>query len=309
MIVGVDETGDFGDGTRVVFVAAFVRPSTLIHLEAALRNWESRTRKRLRLANEVKGHALDDQAINEFVAEVLPAGGELGVRYLSFAVDVDEAAFTAMAVQRETLATGYDGWADQQGSADRQRQRFEKQLRHWATWIRSRTDRQMLKLSTLGTILPTLLEFSFGLSIANNFDDELVNLHFYLDDGYVKASEIAFWRDILRNIFIDRTIEHPIPFSDQWGPEHPVLQAFVEGEAGSGFLMKADFKTRITFCDSTNTPIVRVADVLASMIRRDCPDDLLRHRCIRNYPYTLLTWTEEIKPRPNPYLDIEMPPE
>ena len=55
VIVGIDETGDFRDGSRAWFAAALIRPSGYVAVEAALRGWERRTRRRLGLANEIKG--------------------------------------------------------------------------------------------------------------------------------------------------------------------------------------------------------------------------------------------------------------
>lgn len=312
MIVGVDETGDFGDGTRAWFAAVLVRPSSLNQVGEALRQWERDTRRRLRLANELKGAQIDGAAGEAFVTDVMAAGDGRSVRWTAFAVDVDEQSYAAMAIQRQILADGYERWADLQvGAEDPDRQRSERQLRHWAAWVRARSDHQMLKLSTLAMILPTLLEWSFGLSIAHGHDEELLDLAFYLDRGYIKASELVIWRDILRNVFIDRSQQRPVPFSAEWPPDHPVLQAFVERPHGDGFVLKQSFKDRIDFYDSATTPIIRMADVVAALIRRGLEggpvaDALegLRSRRLDSFPYTLLKWTSTVPQHiPNPYLD------
>ena len=74
VIVGIDETGDFRDGSRAWFAAALIRPSGYVAVEAALRGWERRTRRRLGLANEIKGAQIDAEAVAEFVADVVGAG-------------------------------------------------------------------------------------------------------------------------------------------------------------------------------------------------------------------------------------------
>ena len=205
-----------------------------------------------------------------------------------------------MTVQRRTLSDGYAAWADTQvGSDDPQRRKFEGVLRHWADWIRARDDREMLKLATLAMLLPLTVEWSFGRSIAGGYDEELVDLSIRIDRGYVSQSEMIIWRDMVRNVFYDRTRLHPIPFSDQWGTDHPVLAAFVEKSLGeTTFQFKPSFKERIDFHDSASTPVVRIADVVAAIIRRGEDDGpllaarrLLKPSHFASYPYTVLQWT------------------
>lgn len=76
------------------------------------------------------------------------------------------------------------------------------------------------------------VEWSFARSIAGGYDEELVDLSIHIDRGYVSQSEMVIWRDIVRNVFYDSTRRRPIPFSDQWAPDHPVLAAFVEKSLG-----------------------------------------------------------------------------
>lgn len=299
MIVGIDETGDYSDGTRTWIAAVLVRPSSLEQVEVALQRWERDTRQRLGLANELKGAKIDLGAAESFVADVVRAGDGGSVRWTAFAVDVDSQNMEAMAEQRHLLADGYSSWADmQRRSMDPSRRKFERQLRHWEGWVRARSSRQMLKLTALATTLPTLLEWSFGLSIAGGYDEELLDLAFYIDRGYVKTAELVIWRDILRSVFMSRTLSRPIPFSSEWPVDHPVLKAFVERSRGEGFELKSDFKNRIDFHDSVATPVIRVADVVAAVVRRGVDDgplsnalSMLRSRRLDVFPYTLLQWT------------------
>lgn len=208
---------------------------------------------------------------------------------------------------------GYEHWAQSQfESDDPARERFGRQLAHMADWVRARSNRQLLRMTTLGAILPPIVEHAFGFSIARGFDDELVELRVHLDRGYVKRSEMLMWRDILRSIFISRTQEQAIPFSTEWGPDHPVLQTFVEQQAGTSVLLKPTFKERIDFYDSASTPVVRLADVIASIVRRGAhggdltrPFQKLRTRCLHDYSYKLLQWTSERQHSIwNPYQDF-----
>ena len=73
--------------------------------------------------------------------------------------------------------------------------------------------------------------------------------------------------------------------------------------------MKPSFKDRIAFYDSARTPAVRVADVLAAILRRGLDGGelsgalaALRGAHFRPWPYTLLQWTDNVPdPGPNPY--------
>lgn len=311
MIVGIDETGDFRDGSRAWLVAVLVRPSSLTTIEAALRTWERQTRRRLGLSNEIKGTQIDTAAAESFVHEVVGAGDGASVFWTAHAVDFDAASRAGMTVQRRILSDGYAAWADMQvGSDDPRRRKFEGVLRHWAGWMRARDDREMLKLATLATLLPLAVEWAFGRSIAGGFDEELVELSIRIDRGYVSQSEMVIWRDIVRNVFYDRTRLRPIPFSDQWGPDHPVLEAFVEKSLGeTTFQLKPSFKERIDFHDSATTPVVRIADVVAAIVRRGedggpllAARRLLKPSHFDSYPYTVLQWTDEARdPGPNPW--------
>lgn len=313
MIIGIDETGDFRDDSRAWFVAVLIRPSAMPAIEGALRRWERDTRLRLGLANEIKGARIDPVAAMAFVTDVIGAGDGESVRWIAFAVDVHDASCRAMAVQRQILVDGYEGWAKTQATSDDpERHRFGRVLQGWADWLRARDERQMLKLATLARILPELLELAFGLSIAGRHDHELVELSFRVDRGYIKRSELTIWRDILRNVFIDGTRNRPIPFSSEWSDDHPVFESLVENGSETMFSMKPSFKERIDFYDSVNTPAIRVADVLAAIVRRGIDGGsfadalrLLRTCHVGHYPYVLLEWTGDVpEPGPNPYLTV-----
>lgn len=311
MIVGIDETGDFREGSRAWLVAVLVRPTSLATIEAALKTWERQTRRRLGLSHEIKGTQIDSAAAESFVRDVVEAGDGTSLFWTAKAVDFDEGNRAGMSVQRRILADGYTAWADMQvGSDDPQRQRFERVLRHWADWVRARSDRDMLKLATLAELLPLSLEWSFGRSIAGGYDEELVELSIRIDRGYVSQSEMVIWRDIVRNVFYDRTRLRPIPFSDQWAPHHPVLAAFVEKSLDDAtFQLHQSFKERIDFYDSASTPVVRLADVVAAIVRRGEDSGplldargLLKPSHFDSYPYAVLQWTgEERGAGPNPW--------
>jgi hypothetical protein len=310
VIVGVDESGDFRDGSRGWFLAAFIRPATLPIVEGALREWERATRRRLGLTNEIKGAQLDNAAAEAFVRQVAWVDASAPVRWVAHAVDIDEDNRRAITVQRQLLADGYDRWAATQlASDDAERQRFGRVLAQHARWVRARGQQQSLKLLTLTTIIPEHVGCAFAIAMTNRFDEDLVELSIRIDRGYIKHTDLPMWRDVLRNAFIDVSRKRPLPFSDQWGPDHPVIQAFVERGRGSSFEMRPSFKDRIDFYDSASSPVVRVADVMVAILRLGVDGGplagalrLLRETVLGTHLYTLLAWSDEAPERgPNPY--------
>ncbi len=174
MIVGVDESGDFRAGTRGFFAAIFIRPSERDRVVTAHRDWERRVRRSLALNNELKGHVVPDRFAREFCNEVLYNANGTSVGYLAFAVDHTPASAAAMDLQRSLFASGYNEWADTMGQSDDARKRKgATSVRQLGDWIRGLAPIPFLKLLTLGSILPELLEWSLGRSIADGFDTEL----------------------------------------------------------------------------------------------------------------------------------------
>lgn len=304
VIIGVDETGDFRLGSRAVVVASLIQPSKYEAVCASLREWEKATRKRLGISNEIKGSHLDPQAAESFLADVVRTGTEpTAVGYMAFAVDVTGQSLEAMEVQRRLFVDGYESWSAtvrERGGAESRK--FANQLTSIGGWVGARTPRHLLRIVTLAAILPRLVEHAFAFSIIRGFDEELVELRITTDHGYVKGSESDQWTDVVRNVFIGATQENAIPFSDQWGPDHPVVAAFVEDGAGDFIRLSPSFKDRFSFGDSVNTPEVRLADVMASIIGRSefepafvGAHERLRPARLHEERYTVLQWTTEAR--------------
>ena len=88
-----------------------------------------------------------------------------------------------------------------------------------------------------------------------------------------------------------------------------MLQALVEREDGNTYVLHLSFKDRIDFYDSSSTPAIRIADVLAAILRRGLEAGpltralrLLADVSFNDYPYTLLSWTDDVPDAlTNPY--------
>jgi hypothetical protein len=312
VIIGVDESGDFRLGSRGLFVGVFIRPSERVELVERYRAWERRTRRSLGAANELKGHTLTDSAGRSLFRDVLAYESERRMRYLAFAVDVSDENLAAMEAQRRFLSEDYGNWLAQlRSDGDVKRGRT---IEEFATWATRLSAVQLLKLVTLGTIIPRLIEQALPLAILNYYDDELEHLQILIDRGYVKTDDLPKWRELLRNAVINESMLHPLAFLDTWTEDHPFINRFVENWAGDGpILLKPAFRDAIDFHDSVATPEIRIADVLASYIYRATIDgeDLQTYDLIHGLslepdtPYRGFVWTTNRRPAaPNPYLSL-----
>lgn len=307
MIVGVDESGDFRIGSRGLFVAVFVRPSDQDRIVARQRDWERTVRRALGLTNELKGSSVPDEWAFSFVSDVLDAGAT-PVRYQAYAVDVDQEGLEAIEVQREVFLSGYVGLAQTLRERSPDNARDAASWERQADWLRALKPVPLLKLMTLGRILPEVVEWAVARSIVEEFDRELESLSVRIDRGYIERRELSQWREVLRNIFIGHTQRSPLVFSTEWDDSHPFLRKFVDAPLGSGVVLKPAFKEAVDFYDSANSPVVRLADVVASLVRRSEFDGsasstyaALRRHALHKYSYKVLRWTKDRQPFVNPF--------
>lgn len=317
MIIGVDESGDFSVGSRTVFAAVFLRPSQRDVVVAAQRRWEKAARRDLGLHGELKGAALTARWIEAFINEVLSASSA-PVRYLAFAVDMDAQSRAAMEVQQERLVTGYEDWAEQVRSrSDGEERKFATALDQTADWARRLSHISLLKLMTLGRIVPELVEWAIAVSIMQQFDHELDRLTVMIDRGYVKEDDLFRWRDILRNTFIGYTHDNPLPTLETWNDDHAFMKKFIAEHRGEGgLLLTPAFKEMIDFHNSEAAPEVRIADVVAAVARRE---EVGRERFACYQPfrtfsliperYKQIEWTTSVRTSSwDPYASPKEPP-
>lgn len=308
MLIGVDESGSFKEGTRALFVGVLIRPSERDDLLLAHRTWEKAVRKNLGLANELKGYSVTDYWGQRYFKEVLARDGCRRVGYLAVAVDVDNASLSAMEVQRQIFSEQYARWADDCRSKE-QHERV-KWIEQHAEWVRVRSPVQILKLVMLGTFVANLLEMAMPEAILGGFDEELEHLKVMIDRGYVKQDDLPRWREVLRNAFINESHLRPITILDTWPDDHPFLQKFVDRGGNGPTLLKPAFRDMIEFYDSAATPEVRIADVVASLVYRatiigeqlPCYSSIRTLSLEPQHPYTLFAWTTNRRPpMANPY--------
>jgi hypothetical protein len=295
----------------------FIRPSSRNAVVDAHLRWERAVRRDLNLQGELKGADLTGRWIRAFVDEVLRSTAT-AVGYLAFAVDVDDASETAMDVQREIFAAGYARWAqlvmDRSSGSEAP---FAATLDQTASWIRRVPRIPFLKLMTLARVVPEVVEMAVATSILGDFDEELDRLAVIIDRGYVKSDVLFRWQDVLRSAFIGYSRTHPLPLLDTWDANHPFLATFVAQNRGDerGMVMTGAFRDMIDFHDSKSTPEVRIADVVAAVVRRvevnrerlESYTDL-RAMSLCGASYKQLEWTPNVPTTDwDPYTNPEPP--
>lgn len=305
VLIGVDESGDFRNGSRGMFVGVFIRPSEREEFLERYRSWEQRTRRHLGHKNELKGHLVSDYDGRRLFRDVLAYEGRPFVRYLAFAVDVNEPNLAAMEVQRQFFVEDYGAWADDlRARGDAKRTLWVDQHLDWAVRL---SPVQLLKLVTLGTVVPGLVEQALPMAILGGFDEELEHLRLLIDRGYVKQDDLPRWRELLRNAVINETHSRPLPLLDTWTDDHPFLKKFVGSRGGRDgpVVLTSAWRDAIDFYDSVGTPEVRVADVVGSLVYRATlkGEKLRSYQLIRGLslepdsPYRLFMWTQNRRTR------------
>lgn len=296
MIIGVDESGDFSHGTRALLVGVYLRPSDRDRIIDDFKAWEREVRRALSLKNELKGYSVTDEWAYVLVHEVLAGATHYPVRYLAFGVDVNDATYAAMKVQREVFLEGYEQWAVTARDSDNLG--VARGAEEHGTWVRTRSDVQLLKLAMLGTVITRLLEWAMPQAILNSFDRELENLKFLIDRGYVKHDDLSRWRELPRNAIINESQKHPLTTLDTWTDDHPFLTKFIAKGGNGPTIFTPAFRETINFYDSEATPEIRIADVIASLVyraeisREPLPSyDRLRELALGDGPYTMIAWT------------------
>lgn len=263
MLIGVDETGTVASGERFIVAVALIRPSSLAVVTSRLERWEALTRRRIPgRPEEVKSTALNDEARKRFVNKVL-LGND--IFYYCVELDVDDhvlewgehqRAAYLRTIEREITTARGEG-----------RTKMANQLTTMAGWVRRTPPGMMIKMTALNCAIAKCLNQAIGTSVAYEFDEELADLRFSIDEGFIRGGP-DFWKDLLRSNLMQATQREPTIEITTWPADHPFLATFVEESVGDYRQMSNECKRRFEFRDSTESVEVRVADQIAGLLRR-----------------------------------------
>jgi hypothetical protein len=190
MHIGIDDVGRFAEGGGRAFVAAaLVRSERRDQTRDLLRVWEKGLPSECRTAGgEVKGHLVPEGSLLQFVDEVmLPS--DPPIRYECAGVELGPETFAAIEGQKahtaEQMRTGIEMYRAR-GDVFRQ---IANRYQNMLGWWEKLTNEQILQIMMLTHIIPTTLNFAIGWSVAGGFDEELGDLRFKLDEGFLSTSD------------------------------------------------------------------------------------------------------------------------
>jgi hypothetical protein len=191
-----------------------------------------------------------------------------------------------------------------------------KSYEEFRNWFAKLNYSKYLKLFSLGNLIVISLSNALGHSIANKYDNELVQLKFMIDRDFIKEPRHnAFWRELLRSQIYHASKMYPLPLLNTWARKgHPFLAKYSkDGELSLGKL----FWERCTFDNSHENFEIRMADAICTIISRNinrnqCEDSykLLRFCFIRDRRVTNLVLNDfdiskwSYKPEDNPWLKL-----
>jgi hypothetical protein len=307
MHIGVDDIGNFAEGGNRAYIAsAFVRPGSSDETRELLRTWERTLRADSKTAGgEAKGHLASEGELIRFIDDVMLAS-DPPIRYECAGVELDKETFAAVAGQKtvtaEQMRAGIEMYRGQGKDFFKIANRYTNML----GWWEKLSGEQVLQIMMLSHVIPVVLNFAIGWSVAGGFEDDLGDLYFKLDEGFLSTSEEkkTFWKDMLRSHLWQATKTGTgIVTIREWDDDHPFLATFFEADLGEGrVVLTHEFKKRIEFYKSHETFGIRLADIIGSIVRRVTPlPDRFTEQNIQGTEWNPLRFTGNRVDVPSPY--------
>jgi hypothetical protein len=306
MHIGIDDVGTFSSGTKFGFIAAaLVRPGRSEDVRELLKSWETRVPNEYRRpSGEIKGHALPDAMLLEFVDEVM-FKADPPLRYECLGVELVPETFHAAQEQRRRTAEQIAAGIERYRSQGDQFRRIANTYGNMLGWWSNITDENVLKLILQSHVIVDTLNFAIQWSVANEFDEELGDLQFKLDEGFLSTSEDRkrFWKDLLRSHIWQATYTGGGLVSiKEWTDEHPFNKTFIEKDlADDKAELTHEFKNRIQFYKSHETFEIRLADIVGTIVRREKITDQFAHLHTLRKGWRLIRLSGEEANVPSPY--------
>lgn len=309
MIIGIDDTGTVLVGQDFYMAMVFVQPSKLNNLQIDFLRWEKRCKALIdNNADELKSTSLTDAMYKDFIKNVALSASN-PVYYRGYKITVDQRMLDWGAKQKARYIEQYQ--AEIPKAAQDGRPKWAKQATTLTGWLRNTPDGMFIKMHVLNHALTDALNNAVGLSAVQEFDHELSEFRVMIDEGFIKDRAVGFWKEVLRSNLISSAAEKPMPWLDTWDDNHPFAKTFIEKSKGSYILFKPEFAKRINFHDSKDELVVRVADIVAGILRKkhidgwqdDALKDFRTQVSVRGPEVVQYQFTDnwDKPPLPNPY--------
>jgi hypothetical protein len=268
MILALDETGDFRIDSHAphFFVAVQIRAGK----EAQFAAWESAIPRRHKGAvGEFKGATLPEDYLAGFVRDVLEAEPVIRITPVGLVPAMHKPG-TVEQHKNYSLATVNDSQIQisRAGNA-----KLAKQVAEMASWLRRMSLPLYLKASAMFSCIAYALRDTVGHAIAGGYDLELPPLEFKIDRDFVRdRTQQVYWGQFLRTHMKTVMVgENALVSLDAWEKTgHPFRDLYARTLPNGRRVwdLTALFRDRCRFLDSKRHFELRVADLVAAILRR-----------------------------------------
>lgn len=268
MLLSVDESGDFRSRSDrpQLFVAAHVREGKIDQHVM----WERKIPRRLKDARgEIKSSALSDEHLDQFIEEVLFR--EPRVRITAVVVVPGHQPSDAVEHHRVySLATLNDSQVQMLAIGNAKGARSVGRM---GDWLRKMSQPVYLKTISMAACVSHALRDAVLMAAAGGYDEELGAIEYRIDRDFVRQPEHKAYVTQLFRVYLETEMVggKAIPSLDSWDEKtHPFLIRY-SGRLPNGqpvWDMTRLFRDRCQFVESRSHAEVRVADCVATIIRR-----------------------------------------
>jgi hypothetical protein len=267
MIVGIDDTGTVALGQQFMVVVVMIRPSSMPALVSAFERWKKLSRRQLpNRPDEVKSTDLTNSMYRDFVNKVVFAPG-VSLWYQAYGIVVNEHALEWGRRQRDRFVSQYQAEIDRrlkEGGGDK----WTRQASTLSGWIRSTPPGMQIKMAVLDAAFFASMNQSIVEAVLGDFDEELGEMSWAIDLGFLKDRSTPNWKELLRSGLIQATQREPLIQISEWKPDHPFLKTFFREGRGKFGVFTKEFTRRIQFYDSARVVEIQVADIIAGIMRK-----------------------------------------
>ncbi len=275
MLIGIDDTGTVALGQTFMVSVVFIRSTSMPIVTFAFERWKKLCRRKIPgNLKEIKSTDLTDGMYKNFVNDVVFAPG-VSIWYNTFGVMVDNHTLEWGKLQRDRFVEQYR--AEIPVAFSEGRFKLAKQTENLAGWIKSTPPGMQIKMAVLDIAFLASINQAIVESVLGKFDEELSELQWYIDLGFLKDKSTMYWKELLRSGLIQSSQREPIIQITEWPDDHPFLTTFIEQSKGPYSKFNREFAKRINFYDSSTSIPVQLADIFAGIMRKKYLDGTYKH--------------------------------
>ncbi len=271
MLIGIDESGSFSleDVQTCGFVGVHILDqSAHDRLADLLQRWKDRNRSLKSGRGEIKGADLTEEAADAFVEDVIKPMEWLYITVYRFSPG--EHKKIHIQTRRDLHIQDLEGIIQKCRLIGNYS--LADQYVQLVGWYRKLSYQLLIKSWVLSFAIWHSFREHVIQTILSNADLTLGKVQLSIDrDHITKPNPTMYWEELLRSWLYSYSFHDPVPVIQEWGPDHPFrvawgdsknikpgLDVFVDNEGW--------FKRCVSFVDSSESMLVQVADISASIV-------------------------------------------